>query len=276
MKLLIALAIVVMAASGANAQKLTDPNPWTGQNYTPPCPLTLSGGLLSPSATSCAAGASYGVHIQTATLTTNATLKFPTGLKDGSFVTFRIAQDATGGRSLTLNGGGPIAINTLPSTVSVFTCYGYGGTSPNFTSTQIECGPVSTGLNVGNTSTALANGTYQFSSAGLAMDDGYNGAGGIIGDFAIDNNPPNPNQRFGWNGTKLAASSLAGQFVAENASGNAILNTTGDTFTITQSGSGYIIKNSRTGHFLQLTGTVQAAPGSLAFGATQTIWTPAP
>lgn len=150
MKLLIALFVAVIAASGANAQGLSGSNPWVGQNYTPPCPLTLSSGLLSPSATSCAAGAAYGVHIQTATLSANATLKFPTGLKDGSFITFRISQDGTGGRTLTLGGGDPVGIAMSPNTVNVFTCYGYGGSSTAFTSTQLECGPVITNLNTGS------------------------------------------------------------------------------------------------------------------------------
>jgi hypothetical protein len=128
-------------------------NKWTGANPAPPCPLTYAA-TIAISATSCAAGGTYGVGTQFVTLTGNATLPLPTGLTDGQVFEVRIAQDATGGRVLTpaaayIFPGGNFQQSLAAGAVDKLVCEGFGGTSPNFTSTEADCGPVAQALSAG-------------------------------------------------------------------------------------------------------------------------------
>jgi hypothetical protein len=59
-----------------------------------------------------------------------------------------------------------------------------------------------------------------------------------------------------------------------DVSGRPKLAATGDKFSLTASGSGWIIKDLTTGRYLALNGTATGDPGALLFSSTiQTIWT---
>jgi hypothetical protein len=83
-------------------------------------------------------------------------------------------------------------------------------------------------------------------------------------------------QQWIWNGSTFknigasAAGSCAGGgspvFLIENVDATGTENTTGDTFATAASGSGWTIKNNRTGHFLGVVG------GVLMFSTTSFVW----
>jgi hypothetical protein len=102
-------------------------NVWTGQNSSPPCPLT-DAATITVSATACAASLGNGVAFQTVTLGGNRTLGNPSGLVAGQVMTFRISQDATGSRTLTYASdykfaGGAPTLTTIANAVDQIACW---------------------------------------------------------------------------------------------------------------------------------------------------------
>jgi hypothetical protein len=102
-------------------------NVWTGQNSSPPCPLT-DAATITVSATACAASPAGGVAFQTLTLGGNRTLGNPSGLVAGQVITFRITQDGTGSRALSYSSdykfaGGPPTLTATAGAVDEITCW---------------------------------------------------------------------------------------------------------------------------------------------------------
>jgi hypothetical protein len=123
--------------------------------------------------------------------------------------------------------------------------------------------------------TVLANGRYTVwsSSAKLAPDAGWNPN---IGVWTNATGSGNSCEKWAWNGTTLATSnagSCAGIVgYMKDSAGKPVIAATGDSFSFTAFGSGWIIKDTTTGHYLELTGT-QTGLGNLSFGPAQTVWT---
>jgi hypothetical protein len=122
---------------------------------------------------------------------------------------------------------------------------------------------------------SLATGRYTFTSNSLAPDAGYNPDVGVQTNATGNGNSC---EKWTWNGSTLQATSLnscvniTGHIV--DVSGRVKLATGGDTFTITASGTGWLIKDVTTGQYLALNGTLTGDPGSLLFSTTiQTVWT---
>jgi hypothetical protein len=102
-------------------------NMWTGQNSSPPCPLA-DAATITVSATACVANSADGVSFQTVTLGGNRTLGNPTGLVSGQTITFRVAQDVTGSRTLNFGSeykfaGGAPTLSTTANAVDQITCW---------------------------------------------------------------------------------------------------------------------------------------------------------
>jgi hypothetical protein len=122
-------------------------NAWTGQNGTPPVPLT--------DAATIAVNANLG-NSRTVTLGGNRLLGNPTNLVVGDWLTFWFTQDATGGRTITLDtqyhypdldGNGSIDTPTLPTpagSVGSLTCYA-------LTSTDLRCSGITSYPSVAST-----------------------------------------------------------------------------------------------------------------------------
>ena len=121
----------------------------------------------------------------------------------------------------------------------------------------------------------LANGRYTiWNASGLAPDAGWSPDVGVYSSAGSGNSC----QKWIWNGTTLQTANLGscagitGYLV--DSSGRARLAASGDTFSLTSSGSGWIIKDLTTGRYLALNGTSTGNPGALLFSPTiQTIWT---
>jgi hypothetical protein len=109
---------------------------------------------------------------------------------------------------------------------------------------------------------------------GLAPDAGWSP---YVGTY-LSSGSGNSCQKWIWNGSTLQAPNLGscagitGYLV--DSSGRAKLAATGDKFSLTASGAGWIIKDLTTGRYLALSGTQTGNPGALLFSPTiQTIWT---
>jgi hypothetical protein len=112
---------------------------------------------------------------------------------------------------------------------------------------------------------SLAPGTYEISSGSSFADGGfgYNGATPAV-QFYSEND--NLFQHWKWNGSTFANNGWAGYYMADAGNGTVTENTSGDTWTLTASGEGYIVQDGRTGLYLENSGNV------LAMGSTPTVW----
>ena len=127
---------------------------WTGENYSPPCPLTDSAGTISWSATSCGAGSGYGVEEQEVTLVAGATntLSVPTGANAPTATThvvFDLIEPASGtppgsltlGPGFYVSGGGTNPL-TLTATNGAWDTLHCRSVSGSFVSgTVLSCEP---------------------------------------------------------------------------------------------------------------------------------------
>jgi hypothetical protein len=114
----------------------------------------------------------------------------------------------------------------------------------------------------------LPNGTYRITSGSTSVDGGFG--------FWNDPPPPvqlystvtSPFQHWTWNGSTLLDAGWPGHYMGDAGNGT-VSEPTGapDTWTVTQSGAGWTVKDNRTGNYL----TNQA--GSLTMSPTQTVWT---
>jgi hypothetical protein len=114
----------------------------------------------------------------------------------------------------------------------------------------------------------LPNGTYRITSGSTSVDGGFG--------FWNDPPPPvqlystvtSPFQHWTWNGSTLLDAGWPGHYMGDAGNGT-VLEPTGapDTWTVTQSGAGWTVKDNRTGNYL----ANQA--GSLRMSSMQTVWT---
>ena len=105
------------------------------------------------------------------------------------------------------------------------------------------------------------------------VDGGYGHQGRVP---AVQFYPTNTDtsSQWTWNGSKFAnvwvsadRGLAAGPYMADNGDGTVTENATGDAWTVSSSGSGYTVRNNRTGRYLSNVSNV------LAMSSTQTVWT---
>jgi hypothetical protein len=116
---------------------------------------------------------------------------------------------------------------------------------------------------------SLANGTYEFTINGDSIDGGfgyYDYSGPQVQLYSTVS-PPAALQEWIWNGSTLQNNGWAGHYMTD-AGGTVSEPTSGyDTWTATQSGSGWVIKDIRTGNYLTDSG------GTLITSSTATVFT---
>ncbi len=111
----------------------------------------------------------------------------------------------------------------------------------------------------------LAAGTYEITSGPQIVDGGFgaNNASPYVQFYSINNNAY---QHWSWNGSTFQNSGWAGHYMADAGNGTVTANASGDSWSVTSSGSGFVVKNNRTGNYLENNG------GSLAMGPAATVW----
>jgi hypothetical protein len=120
----------------------------------------------------------------------------------------------------------------------------------------------------------LPNGTYIISLGGNAVDGGF----GYWGDVPfVQLYPTNSGtgQQWVWNGSLLGnvlvsgggSVGATGPYMADNGDGTVTENPTGDAWTVSASGTGYTVRNKRTGRYLSV------VSNALAMSSTHTVWT---
>jgi hypothetical protein len=110
----------------------------------------------------------------------------------------------------------------------------------------------------------LAAGTYEITSGSQIIDGGFGywGATPAVQFYSINNNAY---QHWTWDGSRFLNNGWAA-YMADAGNGTVTENSSGDTWTVTASGSGFVVKNNRTGNYLENNGNI------LAMGPTPTVW----
>jgi hypothetical protein len=111
----------------------------------------------------------------------------------------------------------------------------------------------------------LAAGTYEITSGPQIVDGGFgaSNASPYVQFYSIDNNAY---QHWVWNGSTFLNNGWAGHYMADGGNGTVTENASGDTWSVTSSGGGFVVKNNRTGNYLENNG------GTLAMGPAATVW----
>jgi hypothetical protein len=164
--------------------------------------------------------------------------------------------------------GGPISL------LSDATDFVVAGSNVAVGAGGIAAASCKTTENVGISATQLPSAGYNFTSAGSSIDGGY-GFWGVAPAVELHVTLlTNDFQRWLWDGSRLANKSIAaapgqaaGPYLADHGDGTATENATGDQFAVIPWGTGWLIQDKTTGHYLGI------VAGVLAFGPTQTIWT---
>ncbi len=132
----------------------------------------------------------------------------------------------------------------------------YGATDPNYDLWEVQ---------LAGTGSPLAPGTYEISSGKEIVDGGfgYHNATPYV-QFYSEND--NAFQHWTWDGSRFLNVGWAGHYMADAGNGTVTENASGDTWTVTASGGGYVVHDSRTGHYLENNGNI------LAMGSTATVW----
>jgi hypothetical protein len=148
----VASFLIVTAANAQNPPNvLSGKNVVLGQYLAPECTIP-DAPVIQGDASVCGSDATRGIQILPITLTGNRGWTVPTNLGTGQFITYRFTQDSVGGRTLTADGTisapdaafapgtNQIALAASPGQQTGITCYGIGGTAPQFVAPSMICG----------------------------------------------------------------------------------------------------------------------------------------
>jgi hypothetical protein len=120
----------------------------------------------------------------------------------------------------------------------------------------------------------LPSATYII-SVGSNSVDGGGGWFGLVPAVALGATNAGQGQQWTWNGSTFAnvytaanpGGAVSGPYMADHGDGTVTQTSPGDTWTVSASGSGYTVRNKRTGLYLSIVANV------LAMSSTQTAWT---
>jgi hypothetical protein len=119
----------------------------------------------------------------------------------------------------------------------------------------------------------LANGTY-YIALGSNMVDAEYGHRGTVPPVQFWPTNTDTSSQWAWNGSTFSNGRIsaepglaAGPYMADNGDGTVTENATGDAWTVNASGSGYTVRNKRTGQYLSV------VSNAVAMSSTQTVWT---
>jgi hypothetical protein len=116
-----------------------------------------------------------------------------------------------------------------------------------------------------STGGGLAAGAYEIKSGSNVIDGGFgtNNASPYVQFYSINNNAY---QHWTWNGSTFVNNGWAAHYMADAGNGTVTENASGDAWSVTSSGSGFVVKNNRTGNYLGSNG------GTLTMGSAATVW----
>jgi hypothetical protein len=116
----------------------------------------------------------------------------------------------------------------------------------------------------------LAPGTYSIGSSGRLVDGGFGYYGDVPAVQFYEAVADNPMQEWAWNGSTLVNMGFSGRAMVDAGDGTVTEALAGDTWTVVQVGSGYTVRDDRTGNYLTNdNGTLSMAPAS---GDARQLW----
>ncbi len=162
--------------------------------------------------------------------------------------------------------GSPSSNSYTDSGLAASTSYSYTVAAFDAAGNMSAQSPAVTAKTQGTTgSSPLAAGTYEITSGSQIVDGGFgaNNASPYVQFYSINNNAY---QHWTWNGSTFVNYGWAGHYMADAGNGTVTENASADSWSVTSSGGGFVVKNNRTGKYLENNG------GTLAMGSAATVW----